>query len=205
MTHKARILVVGTLNARKCREMEELLAGLPLEVRPLSAFGVIEPAPETGRTFQENAAAKALAYARTTGQWCVADDSGLEIPALAGRPGIYSSRWAGQEGNDELNNRKLLDELRAVPRERWQARYVCVAALASPEKVLLTARGQCPGVITDRPAGSGGFGYDPYFYLPERCCTMAELTPQEKHALSHRGRALRDLREKLQELLCLQG
>jgi XTP/dITP diphosphohydrolase len=201
MAHNVKVLVVGTKNQKKCREMRELLAGLPLEVRSLSEFPGIEPAEENGTTFEENAAAKALTYARATGQWCVADDSGLEISALGNRPGIYSSRWAGREGDDEANNRKLLEELRTVPRDRWQARYVCVAVLASPEKVLLSARGTCAGVITDRPAGSGGFGYDPYFYLPERQATMAELPAAEKHAISHRGAALRELRAKLEAYL----
>ena len=196
-----RILVVGTRNEKKCREMRQLLAGLPMEVVPLSDFDGLATHEETGSTFNENARQKALAYARATGHWCVADDSGLEVPALGGRPGIYSARWGGEDGNDELNNRKLMDELAAVPRDRWQARYVCVAVLASPEKVLLEAEGTCSGLITDQPAGDGGFGYDPHFYVPDHGCTMAQLSSDAKHAISHRGKALRTLREKLTELL----
>jgi len=200
MPSSPRILVVGTRNAKKCREMCELLAGLPLDVRPLTDFPFDGSVEETGDTFEANAAAKALGYARATGHWCVADDSGLEVDALGGRPGVLSARWAGADGDDDANNRKLLEELRSVPLGLRQARYVCVAVLASTAAPLITARGSCPGLIVDRPSGRGGFGYDPYFYLPERGCTMAQLRPEDKHAISHRGQALRDLRQKLTEL-----
>jgi XTP/dITP diphosphohydrolase len=205
MARQPRTLVVGTRNPGKCREIVEILAGLPLVVRPLSDFEDVEPAVETGDTFRKNATAKALAYARATGQWCVADDSGLEVAALGDRPGILSARWGGEDGNDALNNRRLMDEIKTVPPDLRQARYVCVVVLASPEGVLLSASGSCDGVIADQPAGTGGFGYDPYFYLPERGCTMAELTPQEKHRISHRGKALRALRRKLARLLEAQA
>ena len=202
MAQQPRILVVGTHNRKKCREMQDVLSGLPLEVLPLADFGDVPPAEETGETFQANAAAKALAYARATGHWCVADDSGLEVPALGNRLGIHSARWGGEQGNDRLNNRRLVEELRDVPPERRQACYVCVAVLASPDgRVLLTARGTCEGIVTDTPAGTGGFGYDPHFYLPERGCTMAQLVPAEKHAISHRGKALRVLRTQIEHLL----
>jgi XTP/dITP diphosphohydrolase len=203
MPASPRILVVGTRNAKKCREMCELLAGLPLDVRPLADFPFDGSVEETGDTFEANAAAKALGYARATGHWCVADDSGLEVDSLGGRPGVFSSRWAGTEGDDLANNRKLLEELRAVPPARRQARYVCVVVLASPQGPLLSARGSCEGLIIDHPAGRGGFGYDPYFFLPDRGCTMAQLLPEAKHAISHRGHALRELRRKLSELLQL--
>ncbi len=203
MPTSSRILVVGTRNAKKCREMCELLAGLPLDVRPLSDFPFDGSVEETGDTFEANAAAKALGYARATGHWCVADDSGLEVDALGGRPGVLSARWAGADGDDDANNRMLLEELRLVPPDRRQARYVCVAVLSSTEGPLVTARGSCPGLIVDHPAGRGGFGYDPYFFLPERGRTMAQLRPEDKHALSHRGHALRELRRKLGELLAL--
>lgn len=202
MTHKEpKILVVGTKNAKKCREMQDLLHSLPLDVRPLSDYADIASVEESGETFYDNAAAKALGYARATGQWCVADDSGLEIAALEGRPGIYSSRWGGEEGNDALNNERMLRELRDVPPERRQARYVCVVVLAGPQGVLLDASGSCSGVIIDEPQGAGGFGYDPYFYLPDKGRTMAQLEPHEKHAISHRGQALRLLRSRLPQLL----
>ncbi len=201
MSPDSQVLVVGTRNEKKCREMRQLLAGLPLEVVPLSDLDGLATHEETGSTFTENARQKALAYARATGYWCVADDSGLEVLALGGRPGIHSARWGGREGDDKANNRKLMDELAGVPRDRWRARYVCVAVLASPEKVLLVAEGTCSGVITDTPAGDGGFGYDPHFYVPDHGCTMAKLSPDAKHAISHRGEALRTLRKQLAELL----
>jgi XTP/dITP diphosphohydrolase len=202
MAARPEILVVGTRNPKKCREIQDALAGLALEVRTLADFEPVPPAEETGQTFEANAAAKALHYARATGHWCLADDSGIEVPALGDRPGILSARWGGQPLSDRRNNHKLLDELKAVPRDRWQARYVCVAVVAAPDgRVLAGARGTCEGVVTDRPAGSGGFGYDPLFYLPEMDCTMAQLSPDRKHAISHRGRALRALRERLERLL----
>jgi XTP/dITP diphosphohydrolase len=201
MTHTTRILVVGTRNAKKCREMAHALQGLPVQVRPLSDYDPVPPAVEDADTFEANAAIKALAYARATGQWCVADDSGLEVAALDDRPGVYSARWGGEDGNDALNNRRLMDELRGVPRERRQAQFVCVAVLASPERVLLEARGTCEGLILDAPRGQGGFGYDPYFFVPHLGRTMAELTPDEKLAVSHRGRALADLRARIAPLL----
>ena len=196
-----RILVVGTRNVKKCREMAHALQGLPLEVRPLSDFDPVPPAVEDGETFEANAAIKAVLYARATGRWCVADDSGLEVPALGNRPGVYSARWGGQDGNDELNNRRLLEELRLVPHDRRQARFVCVAVLASPEGPLVEARGTCQGVILDEARGQGGFGYDPLFFLPGLGKTMAELTPDEKLAVSHRGLALGELRVSMEPLL----
>lgn len=201
MADSPRILVVGTRNAKKCREMAHALQGLPLEVRPLSDFDPVPPAVEDGETFEANAAIKAALYARATGQWCVADDSGLEVLALGHRPGVYSARWGGQDGNDQLNNRRLLDELRSVPHDRRQARFVCVAVLASPERSLLQARGSCEGIILDTPRGQGGFGYDPLFYVPRLGKTMAELTADQKLAVSHRGQALRDLRTKIEALI----
>jgi len=205
MARQPSILVVGTHNRKKCREMQDVLAGLPLEVRPLADFGDVPAAEETGATFEANAAAKALAYARATGHWCVADDSGLEVAALGNRPGIHSARWGGEQGNDRLNNRRLVEELRNVPPDRRQARYVCVAVLASPDgRVLLAARGTCEGVVGDTPAGTGGFGYDPHFYIERLGMTMAEMPPQQKHAISHRGQALRGLGPQLLKLLANQ-
>lgn len=197
----ARKLVIATRNAKKFEEIAAILAGLDVQVVPLSAFEGIEPVPETGETFEENARAKALGYARATGEWALADDSGLEVDALGGQPGVYSSRWGGQEGNDLLNNRKLIESLIHHPRLSWTARYRCVVAVATPEQVLLVAEGACEGRITDRPAGSNGFGYDPYFYLDARRKTMAELAPGVKNRLSHRFKALRKLRGRLEKLL----
>ena len=197
----ARTLVIATRNRKKFEEMAAILRGLDLAIRSLADFGHLPTVPETGETFEENAKAKALAYAQATGQWALADDSGLEVDALGGRPGVRSSRWGGEEGNDGLNNRTLLEALADHPKEMWTARYRCVVALATPDRVLLVAEGACEGRITDRPAGSNGFGYDPHFYLPDLGRTMAQLAPSAKNRRSHRGRAIRALKRRLKKLL----
>lgn len=197
----ARTLVLATRNRKKLEEMVAILRGLPADLKALDDFGRVPAVPETGETFEENARAKALGYARATGRWALADDSGLEVDALGGLPGVRSSRWGGEEGNDRLNNETLLAALAGRPRNTWTARYRCVMALATPEEVLATTEGACEGRITDRPAGSNGFGYDPYFRLPERGCTMAELEPEVKNRLSHRYRALAAMRKLLEKIL----
>ena len=197
----ARTVVIATRNRKKFEEMAAMLGGLDLEVRSLADFPGVPTVPEMGDTFEENAKAKALAYAQATGEWALADDSGLEVDALAGKPGVRSSRWGGEESNDDLNNRTLLEALADHPKETWTARYRCVVALATPDRVLLVAEGACEGRITDRPAGSNGFGYDPYFYLPDVGRTMAQLTPSAKNRRSHRGRAIRALNPRLKKLL----
>ncbi|MCX5649264.1 MAG: XTP/dITP diphosphatase [Planctomycetota bacterium] len=197
----ARTVVIATRNRKKFEEMAVLLGGLDLEVRSLADFPGVPTVPETGDTFEENAKAKALGYAQATGQWALADDSGLEVDALGGRPGVRSSRWGGEEGNDDLNNRTLLEALADHPKETWTARYRCVVALATPDRVLLVAEGACEGRITDRPAGANGFGYDPYFFVPSEGRTMAQLAPSAKNRLSHRGRAIRALKRRLKKLL----
>ena len=197
----ARTLVLATRNRKKLEEMVAILQGLPADLKALDDFGSVPAVPETGETFEENARAKALGYARATGRWALADDSGLEVDALGGLPGVRSSRWGGEEGNDRLNNETLLAALAGRPRNTWTARYRCVMALATPEEVLATTEGACEGRITDRPAGSNGFGYDPYFRLPERGCTMAELEPEVKNRLSHRYRALAAMRKLLEKIL----
>jgi XTP/dITP diphosphohydrolase len=197
----ARTLVLATRNRKKLEEIIAILQGLPADLKALDDFGSVPAVPETGETFEENARAKALGYARATGRWALADDSGLEVDALGGLPGVRSSRWGGEEGNDRLNNETLLAALAGRPRNTWTARYRCVMALATPEEVLATTEGACEGRITDRPAGSNGFGYDPYFRLPERGCTMAELEPEVKNRLSHRYRALAAMRKLLEKIL----
>jgi len=197
----ARTVVIATRNRKKFEEMAAILGGLDLEVRSPADFPGVPTVPEMGDTFEENAKAKALAYAQATGEWALADDSGLEVDALGGQPGVRSSRWGGEEGNDGLNNRTLLEALADHPKETWTARYRCVVALATPDRVLLVAEGACEGLITDRPAGSNGFGYDPYFYLPDVGRTMAQLAPSAKNRRSHRGRALRALKTRLKKLL----
>ena len=197
----ARTVVIATRNRKKFEEMAAILRGLDLAIRSLADFGHLPTVPETGETFEENAKAKALAYAQATGEWALADDSGLEVDALGGRPGVRSSRWGGEEGNDGLNNRTLLEALADHPKETWTARYRCVVALATPDRVLLVAEGACEGRITDRPAGANGFGYDPYFFVPSEGRTMAQLAPSAKNRRSHRGRAIRVLKPRLKKLL----
>jgi XTP/dITP diphosphohydrolase len=196
-----RTLVIATRNRKKFGEMVAILRGVRADMKSLDAFSGLAPVPEAGDTFEENARAKALGYATATGQWALADDSGLEVDALGGMPGVRSSRWGGQEGNDRLNNETLMNALAAHPRDTWTARYRCLMALAAPEQVLAVTEGSCEGRITDRPAGSNGFGYDPYFWLPDRGCTMAQLDAAEKNRLSHRYRALEAMRAYLEKLL----
>jgi XTP/dITP diphosphohydrolase len=196
-----RTLVIATRNRHKFREMVAILQGLAAEMKSLDAYASVPSVAETGDTFEANARIKALGYAQATGEWALADDSGLEVDALGGRPGVLSSRWGGEEGNDALNNRTLMEALAPLPRETWTARYRCVMALASPHEVLAVTHGACEGRMTDRPAGAHGFGYDPYFWLPEFGKTMAELAPDVKNGLSHRARALESMRKRLETLL----
>ena len=197
----ARTLVIATRNRKKIEEMAAILAPLGANLVSLDAFADVPPVPETGETLEANARAKALAYAAATGQWARADDSGLEGDALGGRPGVLSSRWGGQEGNDRLNNQTLLGALAGHPKPTWTARFHCVVALATPDRVLAVTEGTCDGRITDQPAGSNGFGYDPHFYLPDLGRTMAQLPPEMKNRLSHRARALAAMKEHLKKIL----
>jgi len=196
-----RTLVIGTRNRGKFREIAAILAPLAVDLVPLDALGDVPPVPETGETFEANARAKALGYARATDRWALADDSGLVVDALGGAPGVRSARFGGQDAGDALNNAALLRALAHHPRQSWTARFRCVMALATPDRVLAVTEGACEGIITDTPAGTNGFGYDPHFYLPRRARTMAQLPTAEKNRLSHRGRALSAMKERLAHLL----
>jgi XTP/dITP diphosphohydrolase len=190
-------LIVATANVGKLREFRSLLAGLPYELSSLAELGLPSPA-ETGSSFLENAALKARHAAASSGFAAVADDSGIEVDALGGAPGIHSARYAGAGADDGANNAKLMTELRGVPGEQRRARYRCALVLVETlDAAPLTAEAAWEGLILDAPRGSGGFGYDPYFWLPELDKTAAELTPEEKNRLSHRGKAMRALREAL--------
>jgi XTP/dITP diphosphohydrolase len=170
-------------------ELRALLAvELPLEVVPLPA-GAPE-VEETGATFSENARLKAHSIARWSGEWVLADDSGLEVDALGGAPGVYSSRYAGPGAGDADRVAKLLEAMREIPPEQRTARFRCVAAIAAPDGRIWTADGTCEGVIATEPRGEHGFGYDPVFYLPPYQATMAELAPEVKNRISHRAHAL---------------
>jgi len=168
-------------------------SGVDIELLP--GFGEIEPCVETGATFEENAILKACHYGPHAPGLLFADDSGLEVDALGGAPGVYSARFAGQTATDAANNRVLLDTLNGVqPRS---ARFVCVIALVDRDRVLGTFRGVIEGLITDEPRGSGGFGYDPLFYYPPFGCTFGEAPPEQKFSVSHRGQALRAMLDAL--------
>lgn len=196
-------IVIASKNRGKIKEIEAKLAGLPLQVIALSEFDVPD-AEETGQTFLENAVLKAKFYAGLTNRACLADDSGLEVAALAGRPGVYSARYAGETATDAMNNAKLLDELRRKNSPDRSARYRCCLAFVDTNGEVLTADGVCDGKIISAPLGDGGFGYDPLFYLPRLGKTMAELPVEKKNELSHRGRALEIMAEKLAVYLCGQ-
>lgn len=192
-----KTIVVATKNAGKLKEMMDAFRDLPVTLLPLSQFGDLPDAVEDGATFAENAAIKARFYMEATGLACLADDSGLEVDALFGAPGVYSARFAGVHGDDAANNEKLVAELRRLGREDSPAAYRCALALADTDGRLLTAAGVCRGVVKTTPRGTGGFGYDPYFYFPDDQ-TMAELTLSEKDDVSHRGAALREMAQALQ-------
>jgi len=192
--------VLASNNAGKLRELNALLGPLGWQLVAQSELGV-EEIEEVGVTFEENALLKARHAAFVTGLPALADDSGIEVDALGGRPGVYSARYAGESCDDEANNRLLLEELRDVPKEQRAARYQCVIAYVrdaqDPEPVL--AHGSWEGRILESPRGNNGFGYDPLFYVPTHDCSSAELDPEVKNRLSHRGIALRALVESLME------
>jgi len=196
-----RKLLVATHNAGKVREYRQLLTDLPLEVTYLDEEGVDFDVEETGKSFTENAVQKATAYAEATGLWTWADDSGLEVDALDGAPGIHSSRYAGPGTSDEDRYRKLLRELDGVPWEARTARFRCVVAITTPEGEVCSAPGRCEGIIGFEPRGSHGFGYDPVFFMPQFDCTMAELSPEVKNRISHRALAAREAKKLLREML----
>lgn len=189
-------IVAGTRNAGKVREIRQALAELPFEVSGIPDEGLAD-VEETGVTFSENAILKARYYAQHTGEYCLADDSGLEVDALDGAPGVYSARYSGEGATDAANNQKLLLAMQDVPVEKRTARFLSVLALAGPDGSLLLADGTCEGIILTEPKGDGGFGYDPLFWMPDRQKTLAEMTVQEKNAISHRGNALKVLKQKL--------
>jgi XTP/dITP diphosphohydrolase len=198
-------LLVATNNAHKRRELAALLAGLEVELKsPLDLGPHAEPV-EDGNTFAENAARKALHYHRLTGWTALADDSGLEVQALAGAPGVHSARYAGAHASDAENRAKLLAALAGVPAAARGARFRCSLAVADRGSIVLTAEGSVAGEILDQERGSGGFGYDPLFFCQTVGRTFAELGEAEKNVLSHRARALKALLPELRRHLTLRG
>lgn len=204
---KHKILVAST-NPGK---MAELCAMLQADVEWLSLadFPNIAEIKEDGATFAENARKKALGYAQATGLWTIADDSGLVVDAMGGAPGVKSARFSCEE-KTEIKDRALIDRqniakvlklLENVPEEKRTARFICCLCLASPEKILAQTEGGLEGEIAEKPVGTGGFGYDPIFFVPELNKTVAQLTPEQKNSISHRGNAIRKLKSLLEKLL----
>ena len=193
-------LLVATGNPGKLKELAGLFADVPCELVSLADVGIYEEVPETGETFEDNAVLKAVGYAAMSGMWTVADDSGLEVKALGGEPGVRSARYAGEGATDAQRIALLLENLENVPEDRRQARFRCVMALGRPDRTPELFQGACHGMIVRSPRGSRGFGYDPIFLFPELARTMAELADEEKGRVSHRGIAARKAAAALRDL-----
>lgn len=194
-------IIFATGNEGKLKEIKVILEEPGVEVISMKEAGIEADIEENGTTFEENAVIKARAVAAKTGEIVLADDSGLEIDYLGGEPGVYSARYAGEDTPYTVKNQMLLDRLAGVKKEQRTARFVCVIAAALPDGKVITTRGTIEGYIGFAPAGENGFGYDPIFYVPEYECSTAQLSMEQKNALSHRGKALRAMKEKLQEYL----
>jgi len=195
-----RRLVIATTNPGKAREIARMLSDLPFEVRSLSDYPPMPEPEEIGATFEQNAGIKALAAANHTGELALADDSGLVIDALGGAPGIHSSRFAGEGASDEERNAKVLELMKDVPDDERTARFTAAAAVAEPGRLIGTVEGTVEGRIVREPRGKNGFGYDPIFCVPKLGRTAAELLPEEKDRISHRGKALAAAKELLRRL-----
>jgi len=194
-------LVVATRNKGKVREITAALARVDINIVSLADYPCAPEVEEDGVTFRENAVKKARGAAEHTKMYALADDSGLEVDALDGVPGVHSARYTGVNATDGDNNNKLLAELEGVPDDKRAARFVCAIALCSPDGEVTVAEGVCEGVIAVSPRGTNGFGYDPLFYYPPLGKTFAELTKEDKLAVSHRGKALRALGDKVREII----
>jgi XTP/dITP diphosphohydrolase len=188
------VLVLGTRNLKKRRELEALLGGLPIELRTLQDYPHALEIDETGATFAENARLKAARQACHLHAWVLGEDSGLSVDALHGRPGIHSARFSSPRATDAQNNDKLLAELQGVPAPQRTAHYICALALSDPQgQIVAESEGRCQGLIADRPHGEFGFGYDPLFLIAEYHATFGQLGMAVKSVISHRARALRVL------------
>jgi XTP/dITP diphosphohydrolase len=190
-------VVVATKNPGKVRELRALLGDLPIELIGAEEMPEVE---ETGTTFSENAILKARATAEWSGEWAIADDSGIEVDALDGAPGVYSNRYFGENTTEEQRNAALIGLLAEIPTEKRTCRYRAAIAVASPDGRVLVTEGACEGLLIDEPRGEHGFGYDPHFMLPEYGQTMAEIDPKLKNRISHRARALAEALPILEKL-----
>jgi XTP/dITP diphosphohydrolase len=194
-----QLLVLASRNAGKTGELRELLKDFPIEIKNLHDFGPIPPVEEDGTTFDENAYKKAAFTAKVLGLPTLADDSGLEVDALGGLPGVHSARYAGPNASDTDNSAKLSREMKG--KTNRAANFVCVISIAVPSGAALTYEGRCEGLIAEAPAGENGFGYDPLFYYPSLNRTFAQLSVEEKNQVSHRGKAMAQLKEEFDQVL----
>ena len=190
-------IIFATGNAGKMKEIREILKDFDAEVLSMKEAGVEAEIVEDGKTFEENAVIKAKTVCKLTGEIALADDSGLEIDYLNKEPGIYSARYMGEDTSYRIKNANLIERLEGVPDEKRTARFVCAIAAAFPDGTVKTVRGTMEGRIGYEETGENGFGYDPIFYLPEYGCSSAELSMEEKNKISHRGKALRAIKEEL--------
>jgi len=190
-------IIVATRNNHKVAEIKSILSDPEIELFSLRDIQSHIDLQETGMTFQQNAEEKARLVASHIDEIVLADDSGLEVDALNGLPGVFSARYSGPDATDSLNNQRLLDALKGIPWQRRRARYRCIIALIDLEKRLYFSEGTCKGIIAFEPAGENGFGYDPLFYVPEYKMTMAQLAPGIKNRISHRARALENIKRIL--------
>lgn len=192
-------MIFATGNENKMVEIREILGDLPLEILSMKQAGIRADIEENGTSFEENALIKAREVCRLAGEMVLADDSGLEIDYLNGEPGIYSARYMGENTSYRVKNKNLMERLEGVPNEKRTARFVCAIAAVFPDGKELVVRGTVEGIIGYEERGENGFGYDPIFYLPERGLTTAELPPEEKNSISHRGNAMRKMKELLEK------
>ncbi len=199
-----RRIIFATGNEGKMKEIRLILEDLGLEILSMKEAGIQAEIREDGSSFEENAVIKARAVMELSGSIVLADDSGLEVDYLNKEPGIYSARYLGEDTSYHVKNRSLIDRLEGVPDEKRTARFVCAIAAALPDGRVLTTRRTMEGIIGYEERGEGGFGYDPIFYLPEYGCSTAELSMEKKNELSHRGKALRAMKEMLREALELR-
>lgn len=190
-------IIFATGNEGKMKEVREILSDLDAEVLSLKEAGIHADIDENGTTFEENAVIKAKAICKLTGEIVLADDSGLEVDYLNKEPGVYSARYMGEDTSYRIKNASLIERLEGVPDEQRTARFVCAIAAAFPDGTVKTVRAAMEGIIGYEEKGENGFGYDPIFYLPEYGCTSAEISMEEKNKISHRGKALRAIKEEL--------
>ena len=194
-------IVFATSNEGKMKEIRMILEDLGKKIVSLKEAGVQIDIEENGSTFEENAIIKVKALRPYTDGIILADDSGLEVDYMDKKPGVYSARYMGEDTSYEIKNQAIIDQLNGVEGEARSARFVCVIAASLPDGTILTSRGTIEGMIAKKPAGTGGFGYDPIVYVPEFGCTTAQMTPEQKNKVSHRGKALEDMKKQLKAYL----